>query len=179
MNKQLTINYIVETLRLSEDLWPKNLCAFYFIGWITMPSSSSPWQQSLLWRKLKITTHLCSLWMSRPTNIRSSTLSRSCMTLTSPKSTHSSGRNPHTGWAESQLHTDLFSPLHFPMKEALTSYVQITCCASIWINKTFKWMCWKHDKTNQHIRILQEDSQPMLLWGVGGLMWPFLPINFV
>lgn len=66
---------------------------FFSVGWITMPSSSSPWQQSPPWRRLRTTTHLCSLWTSRQTSIRSSTLSRSCTTSTSPKSTRSSGRS--------------------------------------------------------------------------------------
>lgn len=58
-----------------------------------MPLSSSPWQQSPPWKRLRTTTPLCLLWTSRQTNIRSNTLSRSCMTLMLLKSTLSSGRN--------------------------------------------------------------------------------------
>lgn len=73
-----------------------------------MPSSSSPWQQSPPWRRLRTTTHLCSLWTSRQTSTRSSTLSRSCTTLTSPKLTHSSGKSLNPSCAECQFQVVVF-----------------------------------------------------------------------
>lgn len=59
--------------------------------WTTTPSSSTLWQQSLPWRRLRTTTRLCSLCTCVPTNLRSSRLWRSCMTLTWLKSTLLSG----------------------------------------------------------------------------------------
>ena len=61
-------------------------------AWTLITSSSIPWQLSQLWRRLKTTT-LWSLSLTwKPTNIRSSLLSRSCMTSRSARSIHWSGK---------------------------------------------------------------------------------------
>ena len=54
---------------------------------ITMLSSSFCWPLSLPRRRQTTTTHLCSLWMLKPTSTRSNRLWRSSMTLMWPRST--------------------------------------------------------------------------------------------
>ena len=58
---------------------------------ITLPSSSILWPQSRPWRRLKTTTHLCSLSMWELTSPRSRHQWKSCTTLRLPKSTLWSG----------------------------------------------------------------------------------------
>ncbi len=92
------VKHVINVSRVYRGIQPgkceaPGLMFLSFVGWIIMPSSSSPWQQSPQWRRLRTTIHLCSLLTSRQTNIKSNTLSRSCTTLTSPKSTLSSGNN--------------------------------------------------------------------------------------
>lgn len=126
-----------------------------------MPSSSSPWQQSPPWKKLRTTTPLCLLWTSRQTNIRSSTLSRSCMTLMLPKSTLSSGRNLNLDWAAAwnvPLETDMVLCW---MSCLINSYlISRSVCSYVWVPPCISCIDFiDHTPLINHLHLFRPDGE--------------------